>query len=123
MHFDYTTKWDIHKPESIQENEKHNILCDIMMQKDSLIPARILVLVIIKKTKKKKKKKNRTRCILDFAVSTDHRMKLKKSEKKNKYLYLAEEQKKLWNMWLRVIPIVLSAFRTNPSGLESMLAE
>ena len=35
---------------------------------------------------------------MDFAVLADHRIKLKESEKKNKYLNLARELKKLWNM-------------------------
>ena len=37
--------------------------------------------------------KKRTCKIVDFAVSADHRMKLKESEKKDKYLDLARELK------------------------------
>ena len=36
--------------------------------------------------------------IVDFAVPADHRINLKKSEKKDKYLDLAKELKKLWNI-------------------------
>ena len=43
---------------------------------------------------KKKKKKKRPCKIVDFAVPADHRLKLKESEKKNKYLDLARELKK-----------------------------
>ena len=43
----------------------------------------------------KKQKKNRTRKIMDFACPADHRVKLKESEKKDKYLDLAREWKKL----------------------------
>ena len=52
--------------------------------------------------KKKKKKKKRIGKIVDFAVPADHRIKLKESEKKDKYLDFARELKKLWNMqfWL-----------------------
>ena len=53
------------------------------------------------KDKKKKitinnnKKKNNWSCkIVDFAVSADHWIKLKESEKKDKYLDLAKELKK-----------------------------
>ena len=38
--------------------------------------------------------KKRTSKIVDFAVPTDHRIKLKESEKKDKYLNLARELKK-----------------------------
>ena len=44
--------------------------------------------------KKKRKKKKRTRWIVDFAVPADHRVKLKESEKKDKYLDLVRELKK-----------------------------
>ena len=37
------------------------------------------------------KKKKRTCKIVDFAVPADHRMKLKESEKKGKYLDFARE--------------------------------
>ena len=35
---------------------------------------------------------------MDFAVLADHKVKLKESEQKNKYLDLTRELKKLWNM-------------------------
>ena len=47
---------------------------------------------------------------MDFAVSADHRIKLKESEKKDKYLELARKLKKLWNMKVTIIPIVIDAF-------------
>ena len=43
--------------------------------------------------KKKNRKKKRTCRIVDFAVSADHRIKLKESEKKDTYLELAKELK------------------------------
>ena len=43
--------------------------------------------------------------IVDFAVLADHRIKLKESEKKDKYLDLDRELKKLWNMKMTIIPI------------------
>ena len=44
---------------------------------------------------------------MDFAASTDHRVKLKENEKKDKYLNLARELKKLWYMKVMIIPIVI----------------
>ena len=49
---------------------------------------------------------------MDFAVQTDHRIKLKECEKKYKYLDLAWELKKLWNMKVTIKPIVIDAFGT-----------
>ena len=54
---------------------------------------------------------------MDFAVSADHRIKLKESERKDKYLDLARELKKLWNMKVTIIPIVFGAFGTVTKGL------
>ena len=52
-----------------------------------------------------------------FAVPADHRIKQKESEKKDKYLDLARELKKLWNMQVTIIPIVIGAFGTVTKGL------
>ena len=59
----------------------------------------------------------RTCKIVDFAVPADHRIKLKECEKKDKYLDLARELKKLWNMQVTIIPIVIRAFGTVTKGL------
>ena len=67
-------------------------------------------LIIIKKKKKICK-------IVDFAVPADHRIKLKECEKRDKYLDLARELKKLWNMRGTIIPIVIGDFDTVTKGL------
>ena len=55
--------------------------------------------------------------IVDFDVPADHRIKLKECEKKDKYLDLARELKKLWYMKVTIIPIVIGAFGTVTKGL------
>ena len=55
--------------------------------------------------------------IVDFAVPADHRIKLKEGEKRNKYLDLARELKKIWNMKGTIIPIVIGTFDTVTKGL------
>ena len=52
-----------------------------------------------------------------FAVPVDHRINLKESEKKDKYLDLARELKKLWNMKVMIVPIVIGALGTITKGL------
>ena len=54
---------------------------------------------------------------MDFAVSVYHRVKLKESEKTDKYLDFARELKKLWNMKVTFIAIVIDALGTVPKGL------
>ena len=54
---------------------------------------------------------------MDFAVLADHRIKLKECKKKDKYLDLARELKKLWNMKVTIVPIVIGAFGTVTKGL------
>ena len=66
-------------------------------------------LIIIKKKKICK--------IVDFAVPADHRIKLKECEKREKYLELPRELKKLWNMKMTIIPIVIGAFGRVTKGL------
>ena len=72
----------MHNPGPVLENATQwNI------QTDHLIPARRPDLIIINKRKRICK-------IVDFAVPADHRINLKESEKKDKYLNLARELKK-----------------------------
>ena len=61
---------------------------------------------------------------MDFAVPADHRIKLKECEKRNKYLNLARElKKKLWNMKVTIISIVIGAFGAVTKGLLKSLED
>ena len=50
-------------------------------------------------------------------IQADHRIKLKESSKKDKYLDLGRELKKLWNMKVTTIPSMNDAFGTVTKGL------
>ena len=67
-------------PAPVLENDTHKLLWDFNIQTDHLIPVR---------RQDQKKKKKRICKIVDFAVLADHRINLKESEKKDKYLDLA----------------------------------
>ena len=54
---------------------------------------------------------------MDFAVPADHWVKLKESEKKDKFLDLARELKKPWNMKVTCIPIIIDSLGTVTKGL------
>ena len=58
-----------------------------------------------------------------FTVEADHRVKSKESEKKDNHIDLAWELKKLWNMKVTFISIVIRALGTVTEGLIKGLEE
>ena len=96
--FDHSNKWYMHNPAPALENDSHKLLWDFNIQTDHLIPAKRTDLIIINKKKRICK-------IVDFAV-----LNLYESEKV--YLDLARELKKLWNMKVRIVLIVIGALGT-----------
>ena len=100
----------MHNPAPVLENATHKLLWDFNKQTDHLIPARRPDLIITNKKKGISK-------IIDFAVPVAHRINLKESEKKDKYLDLARELKKLCNMKVTIVPIVIGALGTITKGL------
>ena len=100
----------MHNPALVLENDTHKLLWDFNIQTDHLIPTRRPDLIIINKKKRICK-------IVDFAVPADHRINLKESAKKDKYLDLARELKKLWNMKMMIVPIMIGAYGTITKGL------
>ena len=77
----------MHEPEPVLENETQKLPLDIDIQTDHLIAVRRPDLIIISTQK-------RTYIIVDFAVPTDNRVKLKESEKKDMLQDLARQLKK-----------------------------
>ena len=110
--FDHINKWYMHNPAPFLENARHKLLWDFNIQTYHLIPTSRPDLIIINN-----KKKKRTCKIVDLPVPADHRIRLKECEKRDKYLDLAKELKKLWNMQVTIIPIVIGEFRTVTKGL------
>ena len=80
---------------------RHRILWDFKTELDHLSPERRPDVNIIKN------KKRRTCGNVDFVVPTDPRVKIKESKKGDKYRDVARELRKMWNMWVMVIPIVI----------------
>ena len=108
----------MHNPAPVLENDSHKLLWDFNIQTDHLIPARRPDIIIIKNNKKKRICK-----FVDFAVPVDHRINLKESEKRDKYLDLARGLKKLWNMKVTIVPIVISALGTITKELSKGLGD
>ena len=80
----------MHNQASVLENDTHKLLLDFDMDTDHLTSATRPAIIIINKKEKKRICK-----IVDFAVLSDHRIKLKEREKKDKYFDLARKLKKL----------------------------
>ena len=85
--FDHTYKSYTHNSASVIENDTHKLLWDFIIQSGQ-------------KTRpfnnQQTNKQKKIVCkIVDFAVPVDHRKNLKECEKKDKYLDLARELKKL----------------------------
>ena len=57
LKFEHTTKWYVHKPESVLEKEKQKTLWDFKIRTDHLIPVKRPNLVIINKKRKRKRKR------------------------------------------------------------------
>ena len=88
--FDHMNKWYMKNPVSVLENDTHKLLWDFGTQTDHLILARRPDLIIINK-----KKENLQNCGLCYPSWPQNKIE---SEKKDKYLDLARELKKLWDM-------------------------
>ena len=96
----------MNNPAPVLENDTHKLLWDFNIQTDQLI-----------RPYNNQQKKKRICKIVDFAVPADHTINLKECEKKDKYLDLARELKKLWNTKVTIVPIVIGAFGTITKGL------
>ena len=93
-----TEKWEAQTPLGFWDTNDH------------LISARRPDFIIINK-------KERTCRIVNFVVSVDHRVKLEECEKRDEYLDVARELKKLWNMKISIIPMVIGVLVTVTKGL------
>ena len=58
---------------------------------------------------------------MNFAIPADDIVKIKESEKMEKYLHLAKKLKNLWNIKVTVMPIVFNAFGMVSKYLEKKL--
>ena len=88
-------------------------LWNFEIQTDYPILTRIPDLVLINKKKRPCQQ-------INFDIPVDHRVKMKERKKIDEYLDLARELKKLWNMKVTVIPIVVGVFGTFSKYLEKI---
>ena len=98
------------------ENDSWKILWDFSIQTDHVIEARRPGLVIIDKTKNECK-------IIDFACPFDGRIEEREKDKMKGYNDLKTELKKIWDMPLKVIPVVEGALGATPKKLKQRLID
>ena len=113
IHWEICKKYDIevnknwfeHKPEKVTENNYCKILWDFNIQTDHIIEARRPDLVLLDRMVNK--------CyVVDFAVPFDSRVECKEQEKIEKYQDLVRELKKIWNMPIVMVPLVIGTLGT-----------
>ena len=92
----------LHEPDSVLENEDYKILWDLSIQTNHVIEARRPDLVVVDK-------KERSCKITDFAVPGDSRIEEKEKDKIEKYQDLGRELQKIWNVKVKIIPLVVGS--------------
>ena len=91
---------------SVLKNEDYKIMWDFSIQTDHIIEARRPDLVVVDKEE--------TICkIIDFAVPGD-RIEEKEKDKIEKYQDLGRELQKIWNVKVKIIPLVAGSLGAIP---------
>ena len=114
--FEAGDKWCEHEPESVLENEDYKILWHFSIQTDHVIEARRPDLVEFDK-------KDRICKIIDFAVSEDSRIAEKEKDKIEKYQELGRELQKIWNVKVKIIPLVVGSLGAIPKRFGNRLTQ
>ena len=109
--FDQANKWYMHNPEPVLENETHTILRDFVIQTCHLILAKRPDLWIVNK------KQSVTNGRLGHPVRVQSKTNI------DQYMSLVGELKKIWNMKVTVITIVIGAIGTVTKGMVNKLEE
>ena len=89
---------------------------DFIIQTDHVIETRRLDLFVVDK-------KRRTCIIIDFAFPGDSRVEEKEKEKTEKYQDLRRELQKIWNVKVKIIPLVMGSLRAIPKQFGNRLKE
>ena len=110
------SQWYEHEPECFLENEDYKILWHFSIQTDHVIEARSPDLVVIDK-------KERSCKIIDFAVPRDSRIEEKEKDKIEKYQVLGRELQMIWNVKLKIIPLVVGSLGATPKRFGNRLKQ
>ena len=89
---------------------------DFSIQSDHVIEAQRPDLVVVDK-------KDRSCEIIDFAVPEDSRIEEKEKNKIEKYQDLGRELQKIWNVKVKIIPLVVGSLGATPKQFGNRLKE
>ena len=89
---------------------------DFSIQTDHVIEARRPDLVVVDK-------KERSSKIIDFAVPGDSRIEEKEKDKIEKYQELGRELQKIWNVKVKIIPLVVGSLGAIPKQFGNRLKQ
>ena len=114
--FEAGDNWHEHESESVLEKEDYKILRDFSIHTDHVIEAWRPDLVVVDK-------KRRTCKIIDFAVPRGSRIKEKEEEKIERYKDLRRELSKIWDVKVKIIPLVVGSLGAIPKKFGNRLKE
>ena len=103
------------EPESVLGNEDYKILWDFSIQTDHVIQGQRPDLVVVHKERSCK--------IIDFAVPGDSRIEEKDKDKIEKYQDLGRELQKIWNVKVKIKPLVVGSLGAIPKQFGSRLKQ
>ena len=111
-----SSNWYEHQPIAVIENEQAKLLWDFSIRTDRVIQAHRPDITLVDKCKNKVS-------LIDVAVPWDSRVEDKEREKKEKYQDLRLELRRLWDMPVEIVPIVIGALGTIPKALRRNMDE
>ena len=100
-----------HQPETVTENEKVTILCDMQVHTDKTIKADKPDNII-------KDKQEKTCVLIDMAIPSDRNTSVKVAEKLSKYKDLEIEITKMWGLKTITVSVVIGALGIVKKGIE-----
>ena len=102
--------------QKVLKNEDYKILWNFSIQTDHVIEARRPDLVV-------DDKKERSCKIIDFAVPGDSRIEEKERDKIEKFQDLGRELQKIWNVKVKIIPLVVGSLGAIPKQFGNRLKQ
>ena len=114
--FDENEKWYKHKPQKVVQNDSWMILWGVTIKTDHVIETRRPDMLIIDKTKNECK-------IIDFTCPFDSRIEEREKDKMKDYNNLKRQLKKIRDMPVKEIPVVVGALGTTPKKLKQQLSD
>ena len=114
--FEAGDKWYEHDPESVLEHEGYKILWDYSIQSDHVIKAWRPDLVLVDK-------EDRSCKIIHFAIPGDSKIEEKEKVKIEKYQVLGMELHKIWNVKVKIIPLVVRSLGAIPKQFRNRLTQ